>query len=122
MTDMVHNLSAANRENAYKIARVKFEEQTVYRTQKEKIKQKAALKHEKARLEFKRQEAEAQRAHKLTMMERQFNMERARTLGFQAGHIPSMFSSTQSQAPGSSHTHAYTPSQPPPSWGIDPNM
>ena len=115
MSKVVADVSLAHHENAYKIVKLQLEAKTTRQVQKEKIKWRAANEHEQAHLEHKCWEAEAQRAHKLHMLQQQFEFERFHA-GLQhapAGMVPMLTASTPS--------HAFTPIQPPPSWdSIDP--
>ena len=118
MNEVVAEVSSAHRENAYKLAKLRSEAKTAHQVEKEKIKWKAANEREQARLEHKHQEAEAQQAHELRMLQHQFELKKfcASLQHASAGVAPMPTMSASG--------HAFTPIQPPSlGWGsIDPAL
>ena len=78
MADSIIKVSACERENQIKIAKINATAKTERSNQRESIKRRTNLELELARMQHQRDEAAAQRAHEAAMFDRQASLEMAR--------------------------------------------
>jgi hypothetical protein len=75
MADSISEIATAERENRLEIASIQAKAKTERSIEKERIKRKMTMEMERAHLEHRHQEANAQRAHEAAMFDRQIALE-----------------------------------------------
>ena len=87
MMEQIAEVTKSERQNRFKIATVNADAKTLRAIEKEKIKRRAVLELDATRLQHHAQEAAANRAHEVYMMDRQIALETAKA-GNRGGPAP----------------------------------